>query len=126
VLALQPRVLILDESTTGIDPRGRKDLLGRILDLNRNHGITLVFVSPNMEEVASVVNRIYVIEDGRTVMSGAAREVFAQPETLHRYGLGVPPVSAVASELAKSGIAMPRVPLTVVEAEEDIWKILNS
>jgi energy-coupling factor transport system ATP-binding protein len=126
VLALQPRMLILDESTTGIDPRGRKDLLGRIMDLNRNRGITLVFVSPNMEEVASVVNRIYVIEDGRTVMSGTAREVFAQPETLHRYGLGVPPVSAVAGNLTKGGVAMPRVPLTVTEAEEDIWRILNS
>ena len=126
VLALQPKVLILDESTSGIDPRGRKDLLGRILDLNRARGITLVFVSPNMEEVAGVVSRIYVVEDGRTVMNGTTREVFAQPDALHRYGLGVPQVSAVADALRKDGVSMPRTPLTVAEAEEDIWKILNS
>ena len=126
VLALEPKVLVLDESTTGIDPRGRKDLLYRIMDLNREHGITLVLVSSNMEEVASVAQRIYVIEDGRTVMSGATREIFAQPDALRRYGLGVPQVSAVANELAKDGVSVVRTPLTVAEADEDLWKILNS
>jgi energy-coupling factor transport system ATP-binding protein len=126
VLALRPKVLILDESTTGIDPRGRKDLLGRMLDLNREHGTTLVFVSPNMEEMASVVNRIYVMEDGRTVMNGTTREVFAQPEALRLYGMGVPQVSAVANALARDGVPMPRTPLTVAEAAEDIWRILSS
>jgi energy-coupling factor transport system ATP-binding protein len=126
VLALQPKVLILDESTTGIDPRGRKELLSRMLHLNREHGVTLVFVSSNMDEVASIADRIYVIDDGRTVMHGTAREIFAQPETLRRYGLGVPHVTTVAYRLAQDGIPMPRVPLTVAEAEEDIWKILSS
>jgi len=126
VLALRPKVLILDESTTGIDPRGRRDLLSRIKGLNREHGITLICVSPNMEEVASMVDRIYVIDDGRTVMNDTTREIFARPEELRRYGLGVPQVSAVASRLAEKGLAMPRTPLTVAEAEEDIWRILSS
>ncbi|MFO7741971.1 MAG: ATP-binding cassette domain-containing protein, partial [Anaerolineae bacterium] len=60
VLALQPEVLILDESTTGVDPRGRRELLGRLLALHKEHGLTLVFVSPNMEDVAELVERIYV------------------------------------------------------------------
>jgi len=126
VLALQPKVLILDESTTGIDPRGRKELLSRMLNLNREHGVTLVFVSSNMEEVAGVADRIYVIDNGRAVMHGTTREIFGQPEALRRYGLGVPHVSAVAHRLSQDGIPVPRVPLTVAEAEEDIWKILNS
>lgn len=126
ILALQPRVLILDESTTGVDPRGRKELLARILDLRRRHGVTLIFVSPNMEEVASMVDRIYVIDDGRTVMSGTAREIFDRPDELLKYGLGVPQVTTVAHRLRERGLDVPRIPLTVTEAEEDIWKILNS
>jgi energy-coupling factor transport system ATP-binding protein len=126
VLALRPRILVLDESTSGIDPSGRKDLLDRIADLRRAHGVTLVFVSSNMEEVASLVDRIYIVENGRTVMSGTARDVFARPEVLAGYGLGVPAVSAVADALVKTGVPMPRMPLTVSEAAEDVWKILSS
>jgi energy-coupling factor transport system ATP-binding protein len=126
ILALQPKVLILDESTTGVDPRGRKELMARILDLRRKHGVTLIFVSPNMEEVASMVDRIYVIDDGRTVMGGTAREIFDRPDELRKYGLGVPQVTTVAHRLRERGLSIPRTPLTVAEAEEDIWKILNS
>jgi energy-coupling factor transport system ATP-binding protein len=126
VLALQPKVLILDESTTGVDPRGRKELLARLLDLHRHHGVTLIFVSPNMEEVASMVDRIYVIDDGRTVMSGTTREIFDRPDELKGYGLGVPQVTTVAHQLRERGLPLTRIPLTVAEAEEDIWKILNS
>jgi energy-coupling factor transport system ATP-binding protein len=126
VLALQPQVLVMDEATTGIDPSGRKELLDRIAGLRRSYGITLVFVSSNMEEVASLVDRVYVLEDGRTVMSGTPREVFAQPERLMGYGLGVPAVSAVADGLLKNGVPMPRTPLSVAEAVEDLWRILSS
>ncbi|MEJ2559372.1 MAG: ATP-binding cassette domain-containing protein [Anaerolineae bacterium] len=126
ILALQPKVLILDESTTGVDPRGRTELMARILDLRRKHGVTLIFVSPNMEEVASMVDRIYVIDDGRTVMGGTAREIFDRPDELRKYGLGVPQVTTVAHRLRERGLSIPRTPLTVAEAEEDIWKILNS
>jgi len=126
VLALRPKVLILDESTTGVDPRGRKELLARILELHRRHGLTLIFVSPNMEEVASIVDRIYVIDDGRTVMSGTTREIFARPDELRQYGLDVPQVATVAHRLRALGLPITRTPLTVSEAEEDLWKILNS
>ena len=126
VLALQPKALILDESTTGVDPRGRKELLARILDLNRQHGMTLIFVSPNMEEVASMVDRVYVIDDGRTVMSGTTREIFDRPHELSQHGLGVPQVTTVAHWLRERNLPISRIPLTVAESEEDIWKILNS
>lgn len=125
VLALQPEVLILDESTSGIDPRGRRELLERLLMLHREHGVTLVFVSSNMEEVAELVERVYVMCDGQVVMSGTTREVFAQPTELRRYGLGVPQVTEVAHMLAARGVPLRRVPLTVHEGVEEIWRILS-
>ena len=126
VLALQPEVLILDESTTGVDPRGRKELLERLLALHRDHGLTLVFVSPNMEDVAELVKRIYVMDDGRVVMSGTTREIFSQPEELSNHGLGVPHVSQVAHDLRARQISVDEIPVTVEEGVEEIWKILNS
>ncbi len=126
VLALQPEVLILDESTTGVDPRGRKELLERLLALHRDHGLTLVFVSPNMEEVAELVERIYVMDDGRVVMSGTTREVFSQPEALFEHALDVPQVTRVAHDLRAREIGVERIPVTVDEGVEEIWRILSS
>jgi energy-coupling factor transport system ATP-binding protein len=126
VLALQPRVLILDEATTGIDPRSRKEMLSRIVNLHDQHGVTLIVVSSNMDEVARLADRITVMDDGRTVMHGTARQVFGQPEQLSRYGLGVPQVSALARRLSQRGLAVSRTPLTVTEAAEELWRILNS
>ncbi len=126
VLALRPEVLILDESTTGVDPRGRKELMARLLALHKEHGLTLVFVSPNMEEVAELVERVYVMDDGRVVMSGTTREVFSQPEELFQHGLNVPQVTQVAHDLRARGIGVERVPVTVDEGVEEIWKILSS
>ncbi len=126
VLALQPEMLILDESTSGIDPRGRKELLEQLLMLHREYGVTLVFVSSNMEDVAGLVERVYVMDEGRVVMSGTTRQVFARPAELRRYGLGVPQVTEVAHELAARGIPLANLPLTVAEGVDEIWRILNS
>ncbi len=126
VLALQPEVLILDESTTGVDPRGRRELLGRLLALHKEHGLTLVFVSPNMEDVAELVERIYVMDEGRVVMNGTTREVFSQPEQLFDHGLDVPQVTRVAHDLKGRQINVSRIPVTVEEGVEEIWKILSS
>ncbi|MCX7682812.1 MAG: energy-coupling factor transporter ATPase [Anaerolineae bacterium] len=126
VLALRPEVLVLDESTSGIDPRGRRELLERLLRLHQDHGVTLVFVSSNMEDVAELVERVYVMYEGRVVMSGTTREIFARPAELRRYGLGVPQVTEVAHTLAARGIRLHRTPLTVAEGVEEIWRTLNS
>jgi energy-coupling factor transport system ATP-binding protein len=126
VLALRPEVLILDESTSGLDPRSRRELLDRLLALRREEGLTLVFVSPSMEDVAELVDRVYVLDEGRVALSGPVREVFAQPEALRRHGLGVPQVTEVAHELRRRGLAVEGVPLTVVEGVEMIWKTLSS
>ena len=125
VMALQPEVLILDESTSGVDPRSRRELLGRLLTLHKEHGLTLVFVSPNMEDMAELVDRIYVMDDGRVVMDGPTREVFSQPEKLRQHGLGVPQVTEVAHTLIARGIAVKQIPVTVEEGVREVWKILN-
>jgi len=88
VLALEPEVLILDESTSGLDPRSRKELLGRLRAWRQNQGLTLVFVSPSMEDVAELVDRIYVLDEGRAAMAGTTREVFAEPARLRAMGWG--------------------------------------
>jgi len=126
VMALQPEMLILDESTSGVDPRSRKELLGRLLTLHKEHGLTLVFVSPNMEDMAGLVDRIYVMDDGRTVMNGTTRKIFSQPEKLREYGLGVPQVTEVIHELIARDVKVEHIPVTVEEGVEEVWKILNS
>jgi len=126
VLALKPEMLILDESTSGVDPRSRKELLEQLFRLHKEHGLTLVFVSPNMEDLAELVERIYVLDEGRTVMSGSTREIFSRPEELRQHGLGVPQVAEVAHELVARGITVDRIPVTVEEGLEDLWKISNS
>ena len=126
VMALRPEVLILDESTSGVDPRSRSELLGRLLALHKEHGLTLVFVSPNMEDMAELVDRIYVMDDGRTVMDGSTREIFSQPEKLRQHGLGVPQVTEIAHTLIARGIAVEQIPVTVEEGVKETWKILNS
>ncbi|NLE77886.1 MAG: energy-coupling factor transporter ATPase [Chloroflexi bacterium] len=126
VLALRPKALILDESTSGVDPRSRKELLSRINDLHIKYGLTLIFVSPNMEDMAGLVDRVFVIDDGRTVMSGTTREIFSQPEKLAEHGLGIPQITEIIHELARRGKVPPTTVLSVEEGKEILWKILNS
>jgi energy-coupling factor transport system ATP-binding protein len=124
ILALRPKVLILDESTSGLDPKGRKDFLSRIKSFKRE-GMTIIFISPNMEDVAEIVDKVYVMEEGRMVMSGTPEDVFSKPEELRRYGLGVPQVAEVMHELMERGIEVSAIPLTIAEAEEEILRILK-
>jgi energy-coupling factor transport system ATP-binding protein len=126
VMALQPQALILDESTSGLDPRSRRELLDRLLALHREAGLTLILISPSMEDVAGLVDRIYVLDEGRVVMSGTTREVFGRAAELREHGLDVPQVAAVAYELERRGLAVSQVPLTVAEASRELWKILSS
>ena len=119
VLALEPEVLILDEPTAGLDPRGREMMIGNILAL-RDSGVTLVLISHNMEELARVCDRLYVINHGRTVLSGTPADIFAQADTLHDLGLGVPAVTDAMRELLpEAGVV-----LTVEQAATMLSAIL--
>lgn len=98
VLALQPEVLVLDEPTAGLDPRGREHLWETILGLQAR-GLTLVVISHNMEELARFCQRLVVLADGRVVMTGTPAEVFSRAEELHALGLGVPGITDALARL---------------------------
>lgn len=126
VLALRPKILVLDESTSGLDPKGRRGFLARIKDLHRVQGLTLVFISNNMEDLAKITDRLYVLDGGRVVLEGSTRRLFGMEEELSRYGLRPPPVAQITSQLQRKGLQVGQTALTVEEAEEAVWRILSS
>jgi energy-coupling factor transport system ATP-binding protein len=99
VLALEPEVLVLDEPTAGLDPRGREQLWQLILKLREERGITLVVISHNMEELARVCDRLAVVSEGTIVMTGTPRAIFADAARLRALGLGVPGVTEAFAQL---------------------------
>jgi energy-coupling factor transport system ATP-binding protein len=125
VLALEPQVLVLDEPTAGMDPRGREQLLSHILALH-DEGTTLVLISHNMEELARVCDHLYVISGGRTVMDGAPAEVFGQVDELRRLGLDVPQITAVMNALAEEHLVqVPETIFTVPQAAAALEGVLH-
>lgn len=120
VLAMRPKVLILDEPTAGLDPQGRDELLGQLQELHRAGGLTVVLVSHSMEEIARVASRLIVLQQGRVFADGSPREVFAQAAELRAIGLGVPQVAELMQALRAAGYSVPTVALSVPEAKEII------
>jgi energy-coupling factor transport system ATP-binding protein len=86
----------------------------------------LILVSSNMEEIAEVVDRVFVVDAGRTLLAGATREVFSRPVELRRLGLEAPPVAEIVNRLAEQGAVPPGSVLDVEEAKDRIWRALNS
>ena len=96
VIAMEPKVLVLDEPTAGLDPRGRDDILARIQDYHRAKNASVVLVSHSMEEIARNVDRIVVLSDSHVFMEGTPRQVFARADELEQVGLDIPQVTNVA------------------------------
>ena len=115
VIAMEPRVLILDEPSAGLDPAGRRSLLENIRSYHRQKGTTVVMVSHSMDEVAENVDRIIVLADAGVVMSGTPQEVFSRAEELVAVGLNVPQVTRVAMELRRRGVEIDPAVYTVAE-----------
>jgi energy-coupling factor transport system ATP-binding protein len=126
VLALEPEILVLDEPTSGLDPRGRRRILQTLRTLHDEAGTTLVFVSHNMEDVAELVQRVWVLAGGKTVLHGETRAVFGQVEGLRELGLGIPQVTEVAHELRARGVDVRPDIITVDEAAEALWTSSSS
>ena len=116
VLALRPRVLLLDEPTAGMDPQARRDLTGLLRRLNREEGRTLVVATHSMDLVAAIADRAVVLNGGRIVERGTPRQLFADPERLRGCGLEPPAVSQLMHRLRAMGIPAPADVLTVEEA----------
>jgi energy-coupling factor transport system ATP-binding protein len=122
VLALEPKILIFDEPTCGLDPGTSRELLTKIKELRDGSGVTVLLVSHNMDHVAELADRIYVLVDGRTVLAGTPRQVFSQGDLLRMYGLDAPQVSQVMQGLRTRGKDVRPDMLTVDEAEEEICR----
>lgn len=126
VLAMEPEVLILDEPTAGLDPRGRDEILGEIKKLHEEYKMTIILVSHSMEDVAKLVDRLIVMYKGKNVLSGTPREVFMEIETLEKIGLAVPQVTYLVRELKRKGFDIREDIITVEEARIELLKILRS
>ena len=125
VLAMRPKILILDEPTAGLDPKGRDSILHQIRQLHRQTGLTVILVSHSMEDVAEYVDRVIAMNDGRIVLDGTPRQVFSQRDTLLSIGLAVPQITELAYQLRARGFALPEAVITLEEALPLIEKELR-
>ncbi len=118
VIAMEPEVLVLDEPSAGLDPRGREELLTHISAYHRERGNTVVLVSHSMEEIARYADRIVVLARGKTLMDGTPREVFSRGSELMKAGLDVPQTTRIAMELRRRGLAVDPAVYTVEELRD--------
>lgn len=125
VLAMNPEVLILDEPTAGLDPMGRDEILDQIKNLNREKEVTVILVSHSMEEVANLVDRLIVLDQGKKILDGSVRDVFKEYDLLKDVGLGVPQVMELVVALNKKGFNIPETVLNVEEAKEIILSYIR-
>ena len=123
VLAMEPQVLVLDEPCAGLDPRGREEILGLIKRLHEEAGTTIVMVSHSMDDVASLAERVIVMNHGELVMDGAPRDVFACGEELRGMGLDVPQAVQLAGKLRERGFDIPEGIYRIEEIKAEIEKI---
>ena len=125
VLAMEPEVLILDEPTAGLDPKGRRDILQMIENIRRSRNLTIILVSHNMDDVAAMAAHVLVMDKGRLVMDGTPQEVFARGEVLSAIGLSRPAAAEFAEKLAARGMKINTNVLTVDDVEKEILKALK-
>ena len=125
VLAMKPKVLILDEPTAGLDPIGKQNLLKLITDYNKSTGSTVIFVSHNMDDVAQVADRVLVMNDGEICLDGTVEEVYSQGEVLSSLGLDVPEITTVFLKLKGAGFDLGKTEYTVEGAKKSILNYLS-
>ena len=125
VLAMKPEVLILDEPTAGLDPKGREDILHQIKKLQQETGMTILLVSHSMEDVAEYVDRILVMNRGKVMLDGTPKEVFSHYRELEEVGLAAPQVTYILNSLREKGLAVDTTATTIEEATATILQALG-
>ena len=125
VLAMNPKVLILDEPTAGLDPRGRDEILDQIASLHRVRGITILLVSHSMEDIARYVERIIVMNHGEKAFDGPPKQVFAHYKELETMGLAAPQITYIVHDLKEAGLLVDTEATTVEEARDTILSALG-
>ncbi len=125
VVAMKPQVLILDEPTAGLDPKGRDEILDMVSEMHVRYGITVILVSHSMEDVAKYVDRIIVMDHGQVRYDDTPREVFHHYKELEEIGLAAPQVTYLMHEMKEQGIDVSTEPTTVEEAKEAILRLIG-
>lgn len=123
VLAMQPKVLILDEPTAGLDPAGRRGILSMIRTLHQAGGLTVIMVSHSMDDISTLATRLVVMSKGELVLTGTPREVFRQQELMQSIGLGVPQAAQLAHALRAEGYDIPEELYTLEEVRDAILRL---
>lgn len=124
VIAMKPKVLILDEPTAGLDPRGRDEILNQIKELHKKEKMTVILVSHSMEDIAKLVDKIIVMNKGKIMLMDTPDKVFKEIKLLENVGLGVPQVSYLMRELKEKGFPLEDA-ISTAEAKEMILKVLR-
>ena len=124
IVAMKPKCIVLDEPTAMLDPLGRKDVLKVLHELNRQENVTVILITHYMEEVIDI-DKLYVMDDGKLVMSGTPREIFSQVDKLKELRLDVPHVTELAYELQKEGVPLRNGILTSEEFTEELIRVRN-
>jgi energy-coupling factor transport system ATP-binding protein len=125
ILAMRPEVLVLDEPTAGLDPRGRDEILDKIANLHKESNITIILVTHSMEDVANYVERVMVMNNGALVMDQETRSVFARYRELEEIHLAAPQVTYIMNALKEKGFSVNTDVTTVAEAKNEIIKGLK-
>ena len=124
VIAMEPKVLILEEPTAGLDPAGRDDILEQIKLLHEKYNMTIILVSHSMEDVGKLAEKIIVMNDGHVELQGKPKDVFKEIDTLEKIGLAVPQVTYLMRELKKKGFNVSEDIFTVEKAKSELLNIL--
>lgn len=125
VLAMRPKVLVLDEPTAGLDPKGRDEILDQIAELHKVRGITIILVSHSMEDVAKYVERLIVVNHGKIAFDDIPKKVFAHYKELEEMGLAAPQITYIMHALKEKGLPVDPADTTVEEAKQDILHALR-
>lgn len=126
VLAMQPRLLVLDEPMAGLDPAGREEILNILKDLHDKQNITIILISHSMDDIAEYADRVIVMNKGELVLDGVPKKIFEFEEELEKIGLGVPQAAKVIHRLRKMGADIPYSCITAEESAEAIYKWLRN
>ena len=122
---MNPKILILDEPTAGLDPQGRDEILNQIAELHEKRGITIVLVSHSMEDIARYVGRIIVMNHGEVTFDDTPKKVFSHYKELEKIGLGAPQITYIMHELKERGMDVDTTATTVEEAKASILRALR-
>ena len=125
VLAMRPKVLVLDEPTAGLDPKGRDEILDQIAYLHEKADMTVILVSHSMEDIAKYVDRIIVMNKGSVMFNDVPKKVFAHYKELESVGLAAPQVTYIMHEMKEKGMDVPTDATTIEEAADGIMKALK-